>query len=129
MMIISEKCVSLYEKKKNKRYIPRYVFGYQTENIMQKFIITLNGTLEFGDVKLHRELIPAGEESCYGGGFWTIDNQRGMLLLYGRSFDFGEPEFSHLRRINRSMPPASLGFPIFYKKEVYGMEVLEPVEI
>jgi len=42
---------------------------------MQKFIITQDGTLEFGDVRLHRDLIPDGEDSCHGGGFWTIDNQ------------------------------------------------------
>ena len=94
-----------------------------------KFIITQNGVLVFGNVFLHRDLLPKSDTTCYGGGLWRVDNQRGCILLYGRSFDFGEPEFSHLRRINRSMPPASLGFPIFYKKEVYGMEVLEPVEI
>ena len=94
---------------------------------MQKFIITLDGTLEFGDVRLHRDLIPDGEDSCHGGGFWTIDNQRGIILLSGRSFDFGEPDFTRLRRINGSAPPASLGYPIFYQKEVYGVEILEPI--
>lgn len=96
---------------------------------MQKFIITMDGTLVFGDVSLHRDLIPDGQNECYGGGFWNIDNQRGIILLSGRSFDFGAPVFSQLRRIDRSMPPGSLGYPVFYQKRVFGMEVLQPVEV
>lgn len=94
---------------------------------MNKFIITEDGTLEFGDVRLHRDLIPEGDNTCHGGGFWTIDNQRGIILLYGRSFDFGAPEFPFLRRINKSVMPACLGYPIFYKREFCGEEVLEEI--
>lgn len=96
---------------------------------MNKFIITQDGVLEFGDVSLHRQLIPDGDEICHGGGFWEIDNQRGIILLYGRSFDFGAPEFRYLKRINQAVPPVSLGYPIFYKREFCGEEILEPISI
>ncbi len=94
---------------------------------MNKFIITQEGVLEFGDVRLHRDLIPDGDDTCHGGGFWTIDNQRGIVILYGRSFDFGAPEFCYLKRINQSAIPGSLGYPMFYKREFCGEEILEPI--
>lgn len=96
---------------------------------MNKFIITQDGTLKFGDVHLHLDLLPEGDATCHGGGFWKIDNQRGVLLLYGRSFDFGAPEFSYLHRIDTSVPPASLGYPMFYQREFAGEEILEPIII
>lgn len=94
---------------------------------MQKFIITQSGTLLFGDVKLHRDLIPDRDDTCYGGGFWRIDNQRGMVLLYGRSFDFGAPEFSRMRSIDRTGIPGALPYPMFYQREFAGEEILEPI--
>ena len=96
---------------------------------MNKFIITESGVLEFGDVQLHRELIPHGENTCHGGGFWRINHQRGIIELYGRSFDFGAPEWSYLKRINETIIPASLGYPMFYKREFCGEEILEPIEL
>lgn len=96
---------------------------------MNKFIITQDGTLEFGDVRLHMDLLPRGDDTCHGGGFWLIDNQNGRILLYGRSFDFGAPEFSFLQRINTDEMPACLGYPMFYKREFAGEEILEPIEV
>lgn len=58
----------------------------------------------FGDVKLHRDLIPDGDDTCHGGGFWRIDNQRGCIILSARSFDFGPPEFLYLERLCSSRP-------------------------
>lgn len=94
---------------------------------MQKFIITEDGTMLFGDVELHRYLIPYGDNTCHGGGLWRIDNQQGRIILSGRSFDFGPPEFCYLKRIDTSTLPASLGYPIFYQHEFAGEEFLEPV--
>ena len=65
----------------------------------QKFIITDEGVLRFGRVFLHRELLSYGEDCPYGGGLWKIDENRGAVLLYGRSFDFGTPDFEHVRRV------------------------------
>lgn len=66
----------------------------------QKFIITDEGILKFGNVYMHRDLLEIGERCPYGGGLWKIDHARGAILLYGRSFDFGTPDFSHVRRIS-----------------------------
>lgn len=94
---------------------------------MRKFIITNDGTLVFGDVDLHRDLIPHGEDTCHGGGLWRIDNQRGIIELSGRSFDFGAPEFSYFKRVERPEVLEQLGYPIFYRREFAGEEILEPI--
>lgn len=95
--------------------------------IMKKFIITNDGTLVFGDVEYHYELIPEGEDTCHGGGFWKIDNQRGIVELSGRSFDFGAPEFSYFRRVDRSHGLGLLGYPIVYRRQFAGEDILEPI--
>lgn len=65
----------------------------------QKFIINQYGVLKFGRVYQHRDLLEWGEECPYGGGLWKKDDERRAILLYGRSFAFGAPDFSQLRRI------------------------------
>lgn len=57
----------------------------------KKFIITGEGVLRFGVVYQHCELLKWGEECLYGGGLWVVDERRGAVLLYGRSFAFGAP--------------------------------------
>ncbi len=96
---------------------------------MNKFIITQSGELRFGDVELHRDLIPEGDDTCHGGGFWRIDPVKGFLLLYGRSYDFGSPVFGCLKSISRETFPARWGCPIFYLREFCGQEVFEPVTV
>lgn len=68
----------------------------------QKFIINQDGVLKFGHVYLHRELLDRGEQCPYGGGLWKVDEKRGAILLYGRSFDFGVPEINRITRIEWS---------------------------
>lgn len=70
--------------------------------MFQKFIIDANGTLRFGNVYLHRDMLKPGERCIYGGGLWKVDNHRGAVVLYGRSFDFGPPDFAFLKRIDWS---------------------------
>ncbi|MCQ2126168.1 MAG: hypothetical protein MJZ06_01840 [Bacteroidaceae bacterium] len=65
----------------------------------RKFVITTDGTLKFGQVSLHRNLLEFGEEDCNGGGLWDFDKNNGAVILFGRSFDFGAPDFSRLNRI------------------------------
>lgn len=65
----------------------------------QKFIINQDGVLKFGHVYLHKDLLGAGEQCLYGGGLWKIDESRRAVLLYGRSFDFGSPDFERVYRI------------------------------
>lgn len=66
----------------------------------QKFIITQDGVLKFGRVYLHHDLLSYGEDGMGGGGLWKHDPLRGAVLLYGRSFEFGPPDFALLRRID-----------------------------
>lgn len=94
-----------------------------------KFIITLDGEIRFGRVFLHVDLLPPGDDDCHGGGLWKVDNERGCIILYGRSFDFGLPDFGHARWVNREVPPGSLGYPMFYQRNWADEEVLEPVKV
>ena len=72
---------------------------HQTETPMyQKFIITNEGVLRFGNVYQHRELLRWDEACPYGGGLWKMDHGRGIVLLYGRSFAFGPPCFEQVKR-------------------------------
>ena len=92
----------------------------------KKFIITLDGGLVFGHVYLHRELLPDGEETCYGGGLWKIDEERKCIILFGRSFDFGMPEFEHIRSVDYEVTEYR-EWPIFYQRHFAEEEVLEAV--
>ena len=65
----------------------------------QKFIINQDGVLRFGTVFLHKDLLADGEHCVYGGGLWKIDEKSGAIMLFGRSFDFGSPDFDNLRKI------------------------------
>jgi hypothetical protein len=66
----------------------------------KKFIITQDGVLKFGKVYLHHDLLSYGEDGTGGGGLWEHDPLRGAIILYGRSFEFGLPNFSMLKRID-----------------------------
>lgn len=65
----------------------------------QKFIINQDGTLKFGRVYQHRDLLSFGESCPYGGGLWKVEESRRIIFLYGRSFDFGPPCIEQVRRI------------------------------
>lgn len=67
----------------------------------QKFVIDSDGVLRFGTVFLHRDLL-GGDDFAFGGGLWQIDLADGSLILFGRSFDFGRPDFSRVERIDWS---------------------------
>ena len=68
--------------------------------MFQKFIINRDGVLKFGHVYLHRDMLAPGEQCTYGGGLWKIDEGRGAIVLYGRSFDFGPPDFDFVTQID-----------------------------
>lgn len=69
-------------------------------NMFQKFIINRDGVLKFDHVYLHRDMLAPGEQCTYGGGLWKIDEGRGAIVLYGRSFDFGPPDFDYVKKID-----------------------------
>lgn len=68
----------------------------------RKFIITGDAILRFGIVYQHNELLACHEHGDGGGGLWKYDPLRDAILLYGRSFEFGPPNFNNLRHIDRT---------------------------
>ena len=58
----------------------------------RKFVLTSHGYLRIGVVHMHRDLLQPGDHPM-GGGFWDIDYTANRLVLSGRSFDFGEPQW------------------------------------
>lgn len=68
----------------------------------RKFVITADGLLKFGTVHMHKDLLDFGEECEYGGGMWQIDSSRGVVALYGSSYDFGNPDLDMVRRVDWS---------------------------
>lgn len=92
----------------------------------QKFIINQDGVLKFGHVYLHRDILSPDERCVYGGGLWKIDESRGAIILYGRSFDFGIPDFDYVTRIDWS----TLGGtprPLLYLPHWPDESIIEPI--
>ncbi len=94
----------------------------------QKFIINQDGVLRFGRVYLHREILSYGEQCVYGGGLWKIDESRGAILLYGRSFDFGPPDFDSVHQIDWS-GVGGKPIPLFFLPHWPDEIILEPVYV
>jgi len=95
---------------------------------MKKFIISNEGELIFGDVHLHKDLLPWGDDECYGGGLWKISAGGMSIDLYGRSFDFGIADFDKLRSIDWS----GIGgkpVPLFFYPNYPDMDDVIPVMV
>lgn len=101
--------------------------GHILTTMYQKFIITNDGVLKFGTVHLHRDLIPQGDDGCHGGGFWQVDELRGMIILHGRSYDYGPPDFKFATSIDRNTISDLPTYPVFYRSGVEGHEKYEPI--
>lgn len=80
---------------------------------MKKFIIDSNGELILGNVDFHFELLPKGHVGCYGGGLWRIDEENKILLLSGKSIDYGVPKFEYLKHIT----PGYEDYKIMYEEK------------
>ena len=94
----------------------------------QKFIITNEGELKFGNVYHHRNLLRWDESCPYGGGLWRVDETRGAVVLYGRSFEFGAPSFEALRYVNWDGVDGK-EYSLFYQPHWPYDETLVPVGI
>ena len=94
----------------------------------QKFIITDDGELRFGNVYHHRNLLRWDESCLYGGGLWRIDEARGAVVLYGRSFEFGAPSFESLRYVNWDGIDG-MERPLFYQPHWPYDETLVPIAV
>ena len=76
-----------------------------------KFIITMDGYLRLGMLTLHKDLLK-GNERCLGGGYFEIDYISNLLILDGKSTDFGPPLWHLLD--NLKVPKDYLGLNIKY---------------
>lgn len=77
-----------------------------------KFIITDRGHLRLGMVTLHRDLLMP-HETCLGGGFYEYDYASNILILSGKSFDYGPPRWSKIDILQ--VPEAYRNVPIIYR--------------
>ena len=96
------------------------------ECMHRKFIITDDGVLRLGRASQHMDLLDWGEECTCGGGFWRVDDGRGLVILYGRSFNFGAPVIGRVRCVEWVGVPA-LELPVFYLAEWPRDGVMIPV--
>lgn len=79
---------------------------------MKKFIITHDGHFRYGNVRMHKDLLEP-HDMCIGGGFYEFDYVSARLLLSGRSYDFGSPQWHY---IDTLLLPAELrGLQIEYE--------------
>ena len=77
-----------------------------------KFIITSGGHLRLGMVTLHRDLLMPHEQ-CLGGGFYEYDYADNMLILSGKSFDYGTPRWGKIKVLK--IPEAYRNVPVIYR--------------
>ena len=84
-----------------------------------KFIITSGGHLRLGLVTLHRDLLMPHED-CLGGGFYEFDYANNVLILSGKSFDYGVPRWGKINEL--LVPEAYRGIPIVYR-DAWGDEL------
>lgn len=89
----------------------------------QKFVVTLEGRLRLGDVRLHKNLLLPGD-TCIGGGFWEVDRVGCRLLLDRESFDYGPPRWNYLVLEGRTLrvPAEYRGLQIVYSPDDWGSE-------
>ena len=58
-----------------------------------KFILTLDGYIRLGYVRMHKDLLLPGDV-CIGGGFWEVDHISHRLILSGKSYDYVKPQWT-----------------------------------
>ena len=63
-------------------------------------------------VTLHRDLLMP-HETCLGGGFYEYDYASNILILSGKSFDYGPPRWSKIDILQ--VPEAYRNVPIVYR--------------
>ena len=92
---------------------------------MKKFVLVVNreeyesnprgcyhGTLKFGDVAYHKDLL-AKNEVCFGGGEWSEDKESKTLRLFEESAIYGYPKFDFIDDI--SLPDIFKGYKVWYE--------------
>ena len=79
-----------------------------------KFILTSDGHLRLGMVRMHRDLL-LFTDHCVGGGYYQIDAMAGTLLLERESYDYGQPQWNRVTRI--IVPREYEGLRLIYRYE------------
>lgn len=87
---------------------------------MRKFIITSEGDFRFGDVRMHKDLLQ-GFDVCKGGGSYEFDYVSNRLLLSGRSYDFGEPQWDYIDVLK--VPEVLRGLAILYENHALDVPI------
>lgn len=85
-----------------------------------KFIITSGGFLRMDMVTLHRDLLMPHED-CLGGGFYEFDYVGSIIILSGKSFDYGPPRWSKVTTLK--VPENYRGMTIIYR-DPWGDEII-----
>lgn len=68
----------------------------------RKFIITSQGDLRMGDVRMHRDLLHPGDV-CLGGGYYAFDYVSNRVVLDRESYDYGAPQWSRLAAMHTKL--------------------------
>lgn len=68
----------------------------------RKFIITAQGDLRMGDVRLHRDLL-LPDDVCLGGGYYAFNYVNNCVVLDRESYDYGPPQWSRLASMNTKL--------------------------
>lgn len=67
---------------------------------MNKFVIIKNKhneyILRYANIDFHKMLVHDGDE-CFGGGMFWFDEDKNTMELYGKSEDFGIPQFDKIK--------------------------------
>ncbi len=82
-----------------------------------KFILTSSGHFRLGMVHLHKDLLQPGE-ACWGGGYYEFDYLTNRLLLSGRSYDFGRPQWERFATLK--VPEVYRGLLLVYRASANG---------
>ena len=79
----------------------------------QKFIITSDGYLRLGMVKMHKDLLE-GNDICIGGGYYQFDYLSNSVILDREPYDFGKPRWNLLNDVLK-VPSDYRGMTIIYQ--------------
>lgn len=67
---------------------------------MNKFVIVKNMNNEFvlryANIDFHKMMVHAGDE-YFGGGMFFFNDEKNQMELYGKSEDFGAPQFDKIK--------------------------------
>ncbi|MDO4512052.1 MAG: hypothetical protein Q4B68_09590 [Bacteroidales bacterium] len=91
-----------------------------------KFVITSDGHLRLGDVRMHRDLLWPGD-LCLGGGFYCFDYVAMQVVLDRASYDYGPPQWSKLAAAGCSLKISREyeGFAFVYRHGHHEVEEID----